>query len=642
VPVLTAQDLQKSFGPQAILCGVTLSIHTGERVGLVGNNGSGKSTLARVLAGVELPDGGTLARRRGVEIAYLDQDPVFDGARTPREIVLGGLTAWSLARERHEKASLALAKGGGDPAALLADQTEAAADVERLGGWDMMHEVESILGHVGVLRPDAPMAELSGGERRRAALARILVARPALAILDEPSNHLDVETVEWLEGHLRDDFPGALLLITHDRYLLDRVCERTLEIDQGVVHSYDGGYEAYLEAKAERLAHEARTESNRQNFLRRELEWLRRQPKARSTKQKARIQRALDAKYTPVPRVEKTAEIALDAVRAGKTILELRKLTLALGDVTLVKDLDFILTAGERLGVVGRNGTGKTTLLRAILGELAPAGGEVVVGLNTKIAYFDQHRAQLEDDKSIFDNIAGDNSRIEIGGQALEVRGYLERFLFDTYKQRQPVGSLSGGERARVALAKILSRGANLVILDEPTNDLDVATLGALEQLLLDFGGSAITVTHDRYFLNRVATSILAFQGGGEVVRYAGNYDDYRAQRAHADDEKALAKEAAASREKPRAAAPAPEAPKARALTWAEQKELDGLLDRIDAGEQAVAGIEQRLSDPSLYATRGGEVPSLTADLERAKAEVARLFARWEDLEGRREAAARG
>jgi ATP-binding cassette subfamily F protein uup len=640
VPVLTAQDLQKSFGPQAILRGVTLSIRTGERVGLVGNNGSGKSTLARVLAGVELPEGGTIARRRGAEIAYLDQDPAFDGARTPREIVIGGLTAWSLARERHERASLALAhldRGEGDAQALLADQTEAAADVERLGGWDMMHEVESILGHVGVLRPDAPMAELSGGERRRAALARILVARPALAILDEPSNHLDVETVEWLEGHLRDDFPGALLLITHDRYLLDRVCERTLEIDQGVVHSYDGGYEDYLEAKAERIAHEARTESNRQNFLRTELEWLRRQPKARSTKQKARIQRALEAKAAPPPRVEKTAEIALDAVRAGKTILELRKLTLSLGGLTLVKDLDFILTAGERLGVVGRNGTGKTTLLRAILGELAPAGGEVVVGLNTKIAYFDQHRAQLDDDRSIFDNIAGDNSRIEIAGQALEVRAYLERFLFDTYKQRQPVGSLSGGERARVALAKILSRGANLVILDEPTNDLDVATLGALEQLLLDFGGSAISVTHDRYFLNRVATSILAFQGGGEVVRYAGNYDDYRAQRAHAEEAKAPAKEAAAPREKPRAS----EAPRAKALTWAEQKELDGLLDRIDAAEQSVAGLEQSLSDPALYATRGGEVPALTADLERAKTEVARLTSRWEDLEGRRDAAGR-
>jgi ATP-binding cassette subfamily F protein uup len=640
VPVLTATDLHKSFGVQSILCGASLSIHTGERVGLVGMNGSGKSTLARILAGVELPDTGTVARRRGAEVLYLEQDPAFDPELTPRAIIEGGLAAWSDARARHERASAALGKGHGDLEALVAEQEQAAADVERLGGWDMMHEVDAVMGHVGVLRPDAPVGTLSGGERRRTALGRILVARPALAILDEPSNHLDVETVEWLEGYLLDEYEGALLLITHDRYLLDRVAERTLEVAEGLVHSYDGGYGAYLEAKAERQAHEARTEANRQNFLRTELEWLRRQPKARTTKQKARIDRAETAKAAPPPKQEKTATLALDALRAGKTILELRKLTLTLGDTTLVSDLDFILTAGERLGVVGRNGTGKTTLLRAILGDLAPTKGEVVLGKNTKIAYFDQHRAQLDDAKSIFDNVAGDNSRIEIGGESLDVRGYLERFLFDTYKQRQPVGSLSGGERARVSLAKILSRGANLVILDEPTNDLDVATLGALEQLLLDFDGCAVTVTHDRYFLNRVATSILAFQGDGVVIRYAGDYDDYRAQRARADEEKAAAEAQRA------AAAPAREKDRPRdatkgKLTYAEQKELDGLPDRIEAADRAVAEQEALLADPALYATRGSEVPALTAELERRKGEASRLLGRWEELETKREAAAR-
>src|SRR4051812_13708241 len=376
VPVLTAQDLHKSYGVQQILCGVTLTIRTGERVGLVGNNGSGKSTLARILGGVEAPDTGTVSRRRGADVAYLDQDPAFEGTLTPRDVVQAGLAAWSEAKARHEQASASLGRGEGDLAALLDAQTSAAADVERLGGWDMTHRVEAILGHVGVLRPDAPMSTLSGGERRRTALARILVARPALAILDEPSNHLDVETVEWLEGYLLGEYEGALLLITHDRYLLDRVAERTLEIDQGLVHSYDGGYWEYLEAKAERLAHEARTEQNRQNFLRRELEWLRRQPKARTTKQKARIQRAEEARAVVAPRAEKTAVLALDATRTGKTILELRKLTLSIGGRTLAKDLDFILTPGERLGVVGRNGTGKTTLLKAILGEIAPASGE--------------------------------------------------------------------------------------------------------------------------------------------------------------------------------------------------------------------------------------------------------------------------
>ncbi len=654
MPVLTAQDLHKSYGPQHVLQGVTLTIRTGERVGLVGNNGSGKSTLARILGGAEVADSGTLSRRRGAEIAYLDQDPVFEPALTPRLIVEGGLAAWSDAKARHERASTSLSRGHGDQGTLLEEQEQAAADVERLGGWDMMHKVEAILGHVGVLRPDQPVGTLSGGERRRTALARILVARPALAILDEPSNHLDVETVEWLEGYLIDEHPGALLLITHDRYLLDRVAERTLEIDQGAVHSYDGGYEDYLEAKAERLAHEARTESNRQNFLRRELEWLRRQPKARTTKQKARIDRAEAAKGQLAPKQEKTALLSLDAVRTGKTILELRKLTLTLGGLTLVKDLDFILTAGERLGVVGRNGTGKTTLLRAILGELPPDAmrGEVVLGTHTRVAYFDQHRAQLDDDKSIFDTIASDNARIRIAGQDLDVRGYLERFLFDTYKQRQPVGSLSGGERARVALAKILSRGANLVILDEPTNDLDVATLGALEQLLVDFDGCAVTVTHDRYFLNRVATSILAFQGDGEVIRYAGNYDDYRAQRARGEGEKeekaARAAAVATLKEagKPKEALPdggsAPRAAARARLSYAEQKELDGLPDRVEEADRAVAELTEKLSDPALYATRGGEVAGLNVELDRLRGEAARLLSRWEALETKREAVGKG
>jgi ATP-binding cassette subfamily F protein uup len=421
------------------------------------------------------------------------------------------------------------------------------------------------------------------------------------------------------------------------------VAQRTLEIDQGLVHSYDGGYEDYLEAKAERQAHEARTESNRQNFLRRELEWLRRQPKARSTKQKARIDRAEAAKAELGPVKEKTAALQLDAVRAGKTILELRKLTLRIGELTLVKDLDFILTSGERLGVVGRNGTGKTTLLRAILGELEPTSGEVVLGKNTKIAYFDQHRAQLDDDKSIFDNISDNNARIQIGGESLEVRSYLERFLFDPYKQRQPVGSLSGGERARVALARILSRGANLVVLDEPTNDLDVATLGALEQLLVDFDGCAVTVTHDRYFLNRVATAILAFQGDAEVIRYAGNYDDYRAQRGRADEEKAAREAAAvAPREtaRPKEAAPAPA--RGVKLSYAEQKELDGLMERVEAADGAVAALEAELADPAFYATRGSEVNKLSAELAQKRAEAARLLSRWEELETRREAAGKG
>ncbi|WP_437287698.1 ABC-F family ATP-binding cassette domain-containing protein [Sorangium sp. So ce406] len=657
MPVLTAHDLHKAFGPQTILDGVSVSIRTGERVGLVGLNGSGKSTLARILAGVELPDSGTISRRRGAEIGVLSQDPVFEPSDTARDVVLAGLSAWHAAKARHDEVSRSLAAGTGDAEALLAAQTEAAADVERLGGWDMMHRVDAIIGHVGVTRPDAPMSVLSGGDRRRVALARLLVSRPALAVLDEPSNHLDVETVEWLERYLVEEHPGALLLITHDRYLLDRVVERTLEIDKGKVYSYDGGYEEYLEQKSDRLALEARTESNRQNFLRTELEWLRRQPKARTGKQKARIQRAETTKAAPPPKAERTAQLSVESVRTGKTILELKKLGLAVDGKWLVRGLDFSLTKGERVGVVGRNGTGKTTMLRAILGQVGAEGdgaaaegptmeGEVVLGKNTSVAYFDQHRSGLDLEKSIFENIAGSHTRVEVGGRSMDVRSYLERFLFDPNKARQPVGSLSGGERARVALAKMLTQSVNVIILDEPTNDLDVMTLAALEEMLIELDGSALVVTHDRWFLNRVATSILAFEGGGRVVRYAGNYDAYREQRAHAAAE--VEAEAAARAAKAQAAEPRPAQAQAKTaaraggapkLTYAERTELDGIVGKIDEADQKVRELEAKLADPTLYSSRGAEVAGLLSDLERAKKEAARLVSRWEELETKREAA---
>lgn len=647
MPVLTAHDLRKAFGARQILSGVDVAVRTGERVGLVGSNGSGKSTLAKILAGTELPDSGTINRRRGAEIAILEQDPAFEPGATARHVVLSGLRAWSEAKARYDAASTALSGHAEHPprdlAELLAQQTQASADVERLGGWDMMHKVEAILGHVGVTRPDAPMETLSGGERRRVALAKILVARPALAILDEPSNHLDVETIEWLETYLIDEHPGALLLITHDRYLLDRVVTRTLELDQGQLFSYDGGYEDYLEAKAERLAHEARSESNRQNFLRRELEWLRRQPKARTGKQKARIQRAEAAKAAPPPKAEQRALLTAASTRMGKTVLELKDLTLEIAGRALVSHLDLILGKGERIGIIGRNGTGKTTLLRAILGEVTPASGEIVLGKNTVPAYFDQLRAGLDDSATIFDTIGGTKARIEIGDTTVDARTYLERFLFDSHKQRQPVGSLSGGERARVALAKMLSQSANLIMLDEPTNDLDVATLGSLEQMLTELDGSALVVTHDRWFLNRVATSILAFEGEGRVVRYAGNYDAYREQKAHADAAQAeveAAKEAARPASPPNSPAskPAPKPSGKSGLTYAEQKELDGILDRIEKAEEQVSSFEAELADPSLYATRGGEVPAMLEQLEKARTEAKRLTERWEELETKRSA----
>ena len=634
MPVLVAQNISKSYGQKNILDRVSLSIHTGQRVGLVGSNGSGKSTLARILAGLELPDAGAVAVRREASVAYLVQEPTLDLDKTARTIVTEGLGAWSLAKTTHESLSARIAAG--DPLAdkLLAEQAEAAARIERLGGWDLMHRVEEILGHLGIERLDAPARELSGGDKRRVALAQILVAPPTLLILDEPSNHLDVETITWLERYLLEEFEGALLVVTHDRYLLDRIADRTIELHRGAVHVYEGGYETYLEAKAERLALEARTEQNRQNFLRGELEWLRRQPKARSTKQKARIQRAEATKDARPLRAERTARLVAEVSIAGKTLAELRSVSIDFAGRTLIRDLDLVILAGERIGVVGRNGTGKTTLLRAILGEIAPARGSVVLGKNTKIGYFDQHRSRLDEDASVYDNVAAKGNKIELGGQPIEVRSFLERFAFDPHAQRQPVRSLSGGERARVALACMLADKHGLLILDEPTNDLDLPTLSALEEMLLEYAGSAIVVTHDRWFLDRVATSLLVFEGDGRVVRYAGGYSDYLVQRTASEAAREeLARVAAAEVKSIQKDKPASKSAKSKGLTWAEQREFDSILDRVDAAEREVADCEKALADPSLYSSRAAEVPALTRKLDEAKACAAALVARWEELE---------
>ena len=626
MPVLNAQRLEKSFGDRPLFRDVTLTIVSGERVGLVGRNGAGKSTLARVLAGLEPSDAGEVALRRGAEVRYLAQAPSFEPTRTPRELVTEGLASWARAKARYDELGERIAKEP-DPE-LLAEHAELAHEIEHHGGWQRDHEVDAMLGHVGIAeaRRDDPIGQMSGGERRRVALAQILIARPALAILDEPTNHLDVETIDWLEHYLLEEHPGAVLLVTHDRYLLDRVCTRTLELERGTLTSYDGGYETYLEAKAARLAHEERVEANRQNFLRRELEWLARQPQARTTKQKARIERAEAAKAVQAPVAEETVSLRLEEARAGKTVLELEHLSLEIGGQALIRDLTLYLPQGERVGIVGANGTGKTTLLRAIAGELAPSAGRLTLGQNTKVSYFDQERSGLELDKSIFDNI-GDQGRFELGGQVLDTRSYLERFLFDSYEQRKRVGALSGGERARVALAKVLRTATNLVLLDEPTNDLDVATLGALEEMLLGFGGAALVVTHDRWFLDRVATSLLVFEGDGRVVRYPGNYETYRRLKAAARAEPTQAPE---KKPDPR---PSQRPDKPKGLTYAERLELEKLPERIEVAESEVRALEAKISEPAFFRADPAEVKRTLAELDAKKAEASALLARWEELE---------
>ncbi len=653
--ILSARGLHKAYGPQTLFNDLALTVSEGERVGLLGENGTGKSTLLKVLAGEEPTDEGVIERQRDASILYLPQEPKLPKDATPRQLVEAGLAHWYAACARYEAVSVELSSPARhSDEKLIAEQAQLAETIEHLGGWDQGHRAADMLQRFGVNDVDRPVGDMSGGEQRRVALAKILVAQPDLAILDEPTNHLDVAVIEYLEEYLAERFRGAVLLVTHDRYVLDAVCNRVLELEHGALTEYRGNYSDFLEQKAERLAHAERHEDNRQNLLRRERAWLQRGAKARTTKQKARIQRAEALIAVEAPR--QAARVDLEgletgAAQTGKTIVELDHVHMEIAGRTLISELSLHLVQGERMGIVGDNGAGKTTLLKLVSQELTPTSGKVVVGTRTKLAYFDQARAGLRDDWSVFDNVAeregaerDGGGQVQIGELRMDLRTYLERFLFDGSKQRQKVGALSGGERARVALAKALRSGANLLLLDEPTNDLDIATLGELEELLCTWPGCVLAVSHDRAFLNRIATSILALSPGGGAVRYSGDYDTYRAlsaaRKAQAAQEAQSARQSQAPRSsaapsaKTKSNAPPPTAA-AKPLSYAERLELDAIMALIEKAEERVTLAQHKVGDPATYASGPDAAKRAQAEYDAARAEATKLTARWEELEAR-------
>jgi ABC transport system ATP-binding/permease protein len=581
--ILTAQDLEKSFGARQVLRGVSFAIHDRDRIGLIGLNGSGKSTLLRLLMGDGEPDAGLITRQRGLRVEYVAQEPRLDGD-TIAEV---------------------LARAGSVPD----------------------YEVRGLSAALELPPGDRRVDQLSLGERRRVALGHALIARAELLALDEPTNHLDARTVEWLEERLAAH-PGALLLVTHDRYFLDRVATRIFELDRGRIYATEGDYTAFLERQAERLAIESRGEQVRAAFVRRELDWVRRRPKARTTKAKARLDRfdaAVEAAPTADDRAPRAMTLRLPTgPRLGSTILELRGLGKQVAGKPLFSGLTLTMKRGDRIGIVGPNGAGKTTLVRTLLGLVAPDTGEVVVGHNTRFAYLEQGRTELSDDRTVLEEVAEGSDHVELEDGPIHVRTFLRMLLFPDAAADTRIGQLSGGERNRVQLARLLRRGGNLLVLDEPTNDLDLMTLGALEEALIAFPGCALIVSHDRWFLDRVATGILAFEGDGEVTFWEGDYTSYQARRRPRPQPAAEARPRPAPRPKP--AAP-------RKLTFKERQELDGIEAAIGAAEARVSELERTLSDPEVFRSRGAEVPALVAELDAARAEVERLYARWHDLD---------
>ncbi len=516
------QGLSKTYpGNRKVLDNIHLSFYPDAKIGVLGVNGSGKSTLLRIMAGIDKEYNGEAWVAEGARVGYLEQEPQLDPAKTARENVMEGVAAQKAVLDRYNELAVNYSDETADEMTRLQDEIEAK------GLWDLDSKVDQAMDALRCPADDADVTKLSGGERRRVALCRLLLSQPDLLLLDEPTNHLDAESVAWLEGHLRN-YPGAILIVTHDRYFLDNVTGWILELDRGRGIPYEGNYTSWLAQKQKRLLQEGREEESRQRTLAREQEWVAASPKARQAKSKARYQRYEDLLAKASERAPTTAQIVIPvAERLGQNVVAFDGVSKGFGDRLLIDALTFKLPAGGIVGVIGPNGAGKSTLFRMITGAEKPDAGTITIGESVHLGYVDQSRDALDGKKSVWEEISGGNDIIYLGKREVNSRGYCSAFNFKGADQQKKVGQLSGGERNRVHLAKMLKSGANVLLLDEPTNDLDVDTLRALEEALEDFAGCAVIISHDRWFLDRIATHILAFEDDAHIEWFEGNFQDY-------------------------------------------------------------------------------------------------------------------
>ncbi|MDE2602798.1 MAG: energy-dependent translational throttle protein EttA [Bradyrhizobium sp.] len=515
------QGLTKSYPTRKVLDNVHLSFYPDAKIGVLGVNGSGKSTLLKIMAGLDKEHSGEAWVAEGARVGYLEQEPQLDATKTARENVMMGVAKQKAILDRYNELAMNYSEETADEMTRLQDEIEAA------GLWDLDSKVDQAMDALRCPPDDADVTKLSGGERRRVALCRLLLDQPDLLLLDEPTNHLDAESVSWLESHLRN-YPGAILIVTHDRYFLDNVTGWILELDRGRGIPYEGNYSSWLVQKQKRLEQEGREEAAHQKTLAREQEWIASSPKARQAKSKARYQRYEELLKQASEKQTQTAQITIPvAERLGANVVDFENLSKGFGDRELIENLTFKLPPGGIVGVIGPNGAGKTTLFRMITKQETPDKGSITVGETVHLGYVDQSRDDLDGKKTVWEEISGGNELILLGKKEVNSRGYCSSFNFKGADQQKKVGSLSGGERNRVHLAKMLKSGANVLLLDEPTNDLDVDTLRALEEALEDFAGCAVIISHDRWFLDRIATHILAFEGDSHVEWFEGNFQDY-------------------------------------------------------------------------------------------------------------------
>ncbi|MDV3239766.1 MAG: ATP-binding cassette domain-containing protein [Gammaproteobacteria bacterium] len=631
--LISLTGVQLDFGGRPLLEAADLSLEPGERVCLIGRNGAGKSTLMKLIAGDLAPDGGNIVRQQGLRCARLTQDVPAALQGTVFDVVAGGLGEIAPLLSRYHAASLAVAQAA-TPAAL-GELARVQHELESRDGWRWEQQVETVISRLR-LDPEADFAGLSGGLKRRTLLARALVTDPDLLLLDEPTNHLDLAAIDWLEEFLLG-FRGTLLFVTHDRSFLQRLATRIVELDRGRLTSWDCDYRTYLERKEAALEAEAQQSALFDKKLSQEEAWIRQGIKARRTRNEGRVRALKALREQRRARREHTGTAKLqiqDAERSGRLVAEVENIGYAWDGKPIVRGFSTTILRGDKIGIIGPNGAGKTTLLRLLLGELAPQSGRVRLGTKLEVAYFDQQRSDIDDGKSVLDNLAHGREMVTINGQPRHIISYLQDFLFTPERIRQPAGTLSGGERNRLLLARLFTRPFNVLVMDEPTNDLDMETLELLEEKLLDYQGTLLLVSHDRAFLDNLVTSTLVFEGDGRIGEYVGGYEDWLRQRAAPPAPAAsgpVSPVSAAATKPP----PAPRPAAAGKLSYKEQRELEQLPARIEALEQDVQALQAEMSDPAFYRRDGDAIAAAQTRLTGLEAELQAAYARWETLEAR-------